>query len=89
MPYSTDFITKQFKKVVRSNEHLSSDLTLYSLRASCISILVHKGIDIKDIQTWVGHRDIQTTMNIYASTTQKEQAEVAKKLSDTFFGESA
>lgn len=88
-PYSTDFITKQFKKVVRSNEHLSSDLTLHSLRASCISILVHNGIDIKDIQTWVGHRDIQTTMNVYASTTQKEQEKVAKKLSDTFFGKSA
>lgn len=82
-PYSTDFITKQFKKVVRANEDLSSDLTLHSLRASCISILVHQGVDIKDIQTWVGHRDIQTTMNIYASTTEKEQEKVAKKLSDT------
>lgn len=84
-PYSTDYITKEFKKVVRASEHLSSDLTLHSLRASCISILVHKGVDIKDIQTWVGHRDIQTTMNIYASTTEKEQAEVAKRMSETFF----
>ena len=25
-------------------------------------------------------------MNIYASTTEKEQAGVAKKMSDTFFG---
>ena len=85
-PYSTDYISKQFKKIVRASEHLSSDLTLHSLRASCISILVHQGVDIKDIQTWVGHRDIQTTMNIYASTTEKEQAGVAKKMSDTFFG---
>ena len=85
-PYSTDYITKEFKKVVRANENLSSALTLHSLRASWISILVHKGVDIKDIQTWVGHRDIQTTMNIYASTTEKEQAEVAKKMSDMLFG---
>ena len=85
-PYSTDYLTKQFKKVVRASDRLSSDLTLHSLRASCVSILVHSGVDIKDIQTWVGHRDIHTTMNIYASTTQRKQAVVAAKMSDTIFG---
>ena len=85
-PYSTDYITKEFKKIVRSHDCLDPNLTLHSLRASCISILVHEGVDIKDIQTWVGHRDVQTTLNIYASTTDKEQAAVARSMSETIFG---
>ena len=84
-PYTTDYVSRAFKKVVRRSDRLSSDLTLHSLRASCISILVHKGVDIKDIQTWVGHRDIQTTMNIYASTTEKNQAVVANTMATALF----
>ena len=84
-PYTTDYVSRAFKKVVRRSDRLSSDLTLHSLRASCISILVHKGVDINDIQTWVGHRDIQTTMNIYASTTEKNQAVVANTMATALF----
>ena len=84
-PYTTDYVSRAFKKVVRRSDRLSSDLTLHSLRASCISILVQKGVDIKDIQTWVGHRDIQTTMNIYASTTEKNQAVVANTMATALF----
>lgn len=83
--YSPDYLTKSFKKLVMANEKLDNRLTLHSLRASCVSILVHEGIDIKDIQTWVGHKDIQTTLNIYARTNQKQQTKVMKCMSNTLF----
>lgn len=75
-PYSPDYLTKSFKKLVKASDKLDDRLTLHSLRSSCVSVMVHEGIDIKDIQAWVGHSDISTTMNIYAKTNQKQQQKV-------------
>lgn len=83
--YSPDYLTKSFKKLVRNDDRLDDSLTLHSLRASCVSILIHSGIDIKDVQTWVGHKDVQTTLNIYARTNEKQQNKVAVKMADTLF----
>jgi len=85
-PYSPDYLTKSFKKIVRTNESLDSNLTLHSLRASCVSNMIHDGIDIKDVQTWVGHKDIQTTLNIYARTNERQQVAVADKMANRLFG---
>ena len=84
-PYSPDYLTRAFKKIVRRSPELDDSLTLHSLRASCVSILIHSGVDIKDVQDWVGHRDIQTTMNIYARTNEKQKKEADKKMFATFF----
>lgn len=67
-PYSPDYVTKQFKKIVRSEPRLSNDLTLHSLRRSCITALLTAGIPIKTVQKWAGHSDFRTTLNIYAQT---------------------
>lgn len=83
--YSPDYLTKSFKKIVRNDNRLDDSLTLHSLRASCVSILIHSGTDIRDVQTWVGHRDVQTTLNIYARTNEKQQNKVANKMADTLF----
>lgn len=85
-PYSPDYLTKNFKKIVRRSERLDDSLTLHSLRASCVSILVHDGADIKDIQRWVGHADIKTTLQIYARTNRKQQWGVATKMDNMIFG---
>lgn len=37
-------------------------LRLHDLRASCISLLVEDNYSIKDIQDWVGQKDIETTL---------------------------
>ena len=83
--YSPDYLSKAFKKVVRRSPELDDSLTLHSLRASCVSILIHEGIDIKDVQEWVGHKDIQTTLNIYARTNEKRKTKVGQKMIETMF----
>ena len=83
--YTPDYFSKSFKKVVRRNPNLDDSLTLHSLRASCVSILIHNGMDIKDIQEWVGHKDIQTTLNLYARTNEKRKTKVDKKMSEIVF----
>lgn len=84
-PYTPDYLTKSFKKMVRTDSRLDDNLTLHSMRASCVSILIHMGVDIKDVQNWVGHNDIQTTLNIYAQTNQKQQDKTMNHMSDVFF----
>ena len=42
----------------------------HGLRHSCASILYDKGWELKDIQTWLGHADIETTGGIYTHITQ-------------------
>ncbi len=83
--YSPDYVTKSFKKLVRRDDRLDNALTLHSLRASCVSILVHSGMDIKDVQMWVGHKDIQTTLNVYAMTNARQQLKVANAMADVMF----
>lgn len=84
-PYSPDYLTKSFKKVVRRNDSLDDSLRLHDLRASCISILIHNGNDFKDVQTYVGHKDGQTTMNIYARSNENQQEKVVKSMTDIIF----
>lgn len=84
-PYSPDYLTKSFKKIVRANDSLDNSLRLHDLRASCVSILIHNGNDFKDVQTYVGHKDGQTTMNIYARSNEKQQIKVTKAMTDILF----
>lgn len=84
-PYSPDYLTKSFKKIVRQSELLDSNLTLHSLRASCVSLLIHAGVDIKDTQVWVGHSDVATTLNVYARTNEEQQKNVANTLAEMVF----
>lgn len=84
-PYRPDYLTKQFKKIILNTPELDNGLTLHSLRASCVSILAHQGVDIKDIQDWVGHSDIATTMNVYARVNEDEKKKVAQTMSSALF----
>lgn len=82
MLYYPDHPSDKFKKILNRNPQLPQHVTLHGLRASCISILVHEGLDVKQIQKWVGHKDMETTLKIYSkvkSTQSKE--EISKKMS--------
>ena len=63
-PYRPDYISKIFHKA--TIEFGRPEITLHKLRHSCASMLISKGWDIKKVQYWLGHADIQTTLNIYA-----------------------
>ena len=67
-----DYPSKQFKKVIKENPDLPQRTKFHGLRTSCVSILVHENFDVKGIQKWVGHKDINTTLKIYAKVKDKE-----------------
>jgi len=63
-PINIDSCNHAFKTILRKNE--LPDIRLHDLRHCTASILLKNGASMKDIQIWLGHSDIGTTMNIYA-----------------------
>ncbi len=44
---------------------------------------MHNGVDLKSIQKRVGHKDIETTLKIYAKIREKKaKEELTRKLND-------
>ena len=82
--YYPDYPTKAFNKLIKSTPELPQEITFHGLRKSCVSILVHEGLDVKSIQKWVGHADISTTLKIYAmvkdQTAKKEVSDVMRNI---------
>ena len=80
-PYYPDHPTKLFAKLIKRIPELPQNITFHGLRSSCVSILVHQGMDVKSIQKWVGHKDIDTTLRIYAKVKDKEaKREISDKM---------
>ena len=77
--YHPDYPSKAFGKLIKKIPELPQKITFHGLRSSCVSILVHQGMDVKTIQKWVGHADIDTTLRIYAKVKDKE---AKKEVSD-------
>lgn len=81
-PYYPDYPSKAFKTIIANSPELPQDINFHGLRKSCVSMLVHDGFDIKSIQKWVGHADVQTTLKIYAKVKGEESnEEISKNLS--------
>lgn len=68
--YDPDWLSKQFKKATSAFGR--PEITLHKLRHSCASMAIDRGWSIKQLQYWLGHSDIQTTMNIYAHYNKKK-----------------
>ena len=73
----------KWKEIIKKIPELPQGITFHGLRKSCVSILVHQGMDVKSIQKWVGHSDIDTTLRIYAKVKDKEaKMEISDKMND-------
>ena len=57
------YITQHFPLVLEKNG--LRKIRFHDLRHSCASLLYANGVSLKDIQEWLGHSDISTTLNIY------------------------
>ena len=61
---SPNYVSMAFRKLLIKNDMRL--IRLHDLRHSCATLLLSLGYNMKDIQVWLGHGDIGTTMNIYA-----------------------
>lgn len=55
----------------------------HALRHSCASLLLKEGVPMKQIQEWLGHRDISTTANIYAHLDSQSKNLSARTMDNT------
>lgn len=79
IPYHPDYITKQFKKVVR-DLGMNEKIHLHSLRHSTASNMAQANVSLYIIKEILGHQDISTTAQY--SHLQKENLTTAIKVLD-------
>jgi site-specific recombinase XerD len=58
------------------------ECTPHQLRHSYATMLFDAGIDVKTAQTWLGHSDIKTTLDIYTHLSEKRQSQSFEKWFD-------
>ena len=80
--YHPTSVSHTFSDVLSKNNF--PKMRFHDLRHSCASILHDKGWELKDIQVWLGHSDIQTTANIYTHISQARKNHMAKDIRNTF-----
>lgn len=61
-PIDPDFVTHHFRRVVQAH---GLTCRFHDLRHSAVNTLRKGGCDVKDIQAWLGHSDVSTTLNVY------------------------
>lgn len=73
-------IIKQWRKeqiqTYLKHKHLT-EITVHGFRHTHASLLFEAGASIKDVQARLGHKDIQTTMNIYTHVTNSAKEKTA------------
>lgn len=70
-------------KVIRESK-IMEDFNFHSLRHTHATMLHNSNMDIKSISYRLGHKDIKTTMNIYAHITEESRNAERDKINDLF-----
>lgn len=81
-----DYPSKEFRKIVKKTPTLPQKAKLHSLRASCATVLIVKGLQIKEVQQYLGHSDIKTTIDFYDKVSREKNNKKIADLFDCFFG---
>lgn len=85
-PYSPDYISERFSNLLK--KHGLPHIRFHELRHSCASLLLNNGCNLKDVQEWMGHSDIQMTANIYGHLDNTRKQGLAEKLTGCLHGTS-
>lgn len=80
--FRPDYVTRGFQRALRRKG--LEVIRFHDLRHACATILFDRGMSIADVQQWLGHSDIETTMNIYVAYGRGRKIAVAKQLEGLF-----
>ena len=75
------YITKAYKKILNKNN--LKLIRFHDLRHSCATLLYNNGVELKDIQHWLGHSTITTTANIYTHFDYSRKVDSANIMMNT------
>ncbi|MDR2168144.1 MAG: site-specific integrase [Clostridiales bacterium] len=79
---SPNFVSQHFKVLLKRNG--MPHIRFHDLRHSSASYLKALGFDLKDIQVWLRHKDIQTTLNLYTHLDMEAKTGIADSLDARF-----
>ncbi len=82
-PIDPDFVTHHFRRVLVAND--VPIIRFHDLRHSAVNTLRKGGCDVKDIQAWLGHSDVSTTLNIYGHILQGDMARLGNVVDAALF----
>ena len=74
-PLSTDYITQRFPQIL--NKHGLPRIRFHELRHTAGSLLLEKGLSAKQIQEYLGHEKVSTTLDIYGHLSAEGKKEAA------------
>ncbi len=57
-------------------------IRFHDLRHSCASLLLARGVQMKEIQVWLGHSDMSTTANIYSHVDSASKSATARVMEE-------
>ncbi|WP_341636867.1 tyrosine-type recombinase/integrase [Staphylococcus casei] len=72
----------QWIQSIMSMTDIDKNITTHSFRYTHCSLLIEAGVHIKEIQERLRHKDIQTTMNIYANITKSYKKDASQRFSN-------
>jgi len=75
IPFKPDYISKHFALILK--KHNLPPIRYHDLRHTAGSILLNKGLSAKQIQEYLGHENISTTLDIYGHLDAKGKKEAA------------
>ena len=81
--FRPEYVTDHFTLIMNRNKDVLRKIRFHDLRHSCASLLLAKGIPMKEIQDWLGHSTYSTTANIYAHLEKDTKNKSANVLSNT------
>ncbi len=73
------YVTQHFANLIIKKNPQLRKVRFHDLRHSCATLLRNEGVSMGDIQKWLGHSAITTTVNTkYGHTKEKNQIEEIK-----------
>ena len=77
-----NYVTEHFSWII--NKYGLKKIRFHDLRHTCASLLLSKGISMKQIQIWLGHSTFSTTADIYAHLDYSAHKESASVMTGIF-----
>ena len=80
--FRPDSLTRSFQRVLKRQG--LAQMRFHDLRHSTASIMYDMGCDVKEIQYWLGHANIETTLQIYTHISKLREKATATNLNGIF-----
>jgi integrase len=75
---SPNYLTKTFSSVIAKST--LPKIRLHDLRHSVATNLLHNGVQVVDVQEWLGHANASTTLDVYSHAAKSSKDEIARKI---------